>query len=84
MWGPFDIQRLAECTNYLSKVKSGHQQQVRHIVTGGVKKNTGVKEWQKEHSGNNGNRKGDEEDLVVTGSVGNGQMNEMDHEFVEY
>lgn len=70
------------------KVKTKRHEPIKHLDTAGVKKNTGVKEWHGKHPEGNGNGKGKGKDhkkeLVVAGAGGNGHMDKMDTEFVEY
>jgi methyl-accepting chemotaxis protein len=66
------------------QVKSKQHTPVRHLVTAEVKNNAGVKEWEKDHSGRNGNGKHPKEDLVAAVAGRNGHMDEIDPEFVEY
>ncbi len=66
------------------KVKTKRHEPIRHLVTAGINNKTGVKEWQGKHPEGNGKGKVDKEELVAVGTGGNGHMDGVDQDFVEY
>lgn len=69
------------------KVETKHHEPVRHLLTKGHSDTTtGVKLYDEHQSGDNGNSKIHKKDLVgaATGAGGNGHVDEIDSDFIEY